>query len=115
MSEDEKPDTAGMNEVFICMNCSKAFMDRAATVPMAVKLKSAVIGVARMEPHVKYPDDPDLAKLVYEDVPDQVVYIAKAASGECCPTFNVLCNASRIRFRKELDGLLHIVGAEHLE
>lgn len=106
---------AGLNQVFICKVCAKTFLDRAAKISVPVAMKGCVVGVAKMVPHAKYPNDADLATLVYQDAADQAVEIPESDAAECCATQTALCSASHIRFRKELDGTLHIVGAEYLE
>lgn len=106
---------AGLNQVFLCKVCARAFFDRAASMPIAVELKDVVVQVAEMVPHAKYPDDRDLDTLVYTDKDFSVIKLDESDAGTCCADHTALCSASRIRFRKELDGKLHIVGAEYLE
>lgn len=106
--------TAGLNQVFICRACSRAFMDREASTPVAINMRGA-IGVQERTPHAKYPDDRDLDTVSWKDTPDQEIKLPAADAQDCCADHTVLCNSNRLRFRREADGATTIVGAEYLE
>lgn len=110
----DKPEKAGMNQVFICKCCARAFSDRSATTPMLIELSDVVVQVTEKVPHPKYPDDLDLATMKYVDKPMKKIKIAEREAQACCKNNTVLCSASRVRFR-DIDGTIEIIGAEHLE
>jgi hypothetical protein len=107
---------AGLNQVFLCRCCARAFYDRTAKLPVQVKLDKQVVQLRTVEPHPKYPNDAELAKIVYVDTPDVDVDVPERTALECCPLHTSLCSSTRLRFRDtEGDGVIEIVGAEYLE
>ncbi len=106
---------AGINEVFICRACSRAFIDRDATTPIAVRMSDCIVQEEEITPHPKYPNDSDLATKKWVDVPGQDVVIPEQEALECCSTHSSLCDSRRIRFRKDAKGTVEIVGAGYLE
>lgn len=106
---------AGLNQVFICMSCSKLFLDRAVQEPVGLDLTDVVVQEQVVTPHEKYPNDPDLAILVNHDVVADAISIPAEPATPCCASHAVLCRSSRLRFRREPDGRVHVIGAEHLE
>ena len=115
MSDEEKVSEAGLNEAFICRVCAKVFTDRGATKPTMVRMKDCVVQKSKIVPHEKYPNDKDLAIVLWEDHASQQVTMPAADAIECCAAHTVLVNSSHLRFRQEDDGTVHIIGAEHLE
>jgi hypothetical protein len=112
--EKKKKEKAGLNEVFICNVCAKAFMDRSATLPIDIEMSDAVVQVGKVVPHAKYPDDAELATVMYEDVAGQDVKIPAVDASACCANNTALCHSMRLRFRREADGV-HIIGAGRKE
>lgn len=112
-----KKEKAGLNQVFVCTACAALFSDRAATDPVAFEGTDLVVQEQALDPHPKYPDDPELATKKWIDkVVDKVSIPARAAS-ECCKSHIVLCSSTRIRLRRDPQDakLITVVGAEHLE
>jgi len=129
--------TAKFNQLFLCAACSRAFKDRAATQPIEVGGEDYVEEVR--VPNAKYPSDIDLSivveaprgghnrMLILGNAPLPVktlvgsvdpigpFSIEASPAGECCVGHTVLVDSRTLKFRKDLDGTVHLVGAKHLE
>lgn len=104
---------AGFNEVFVCKVCGACFMDRSATMPVAVGGTTYTEEV--VTPHPDYPDIPALAttSVVSVDVAEAIV-VPEVAARECCPTHTSLSAAGSLRYRYR-DDAYFVVGARALE
>lgn len=111
----EKVMDAGVNEAFVCRACSKVFYDRDATRPFPFRMRDVVVQEVKMVPHARYPDDRELDTVELVNVAGQNVIIPPADAGACCPTNTMLCDTRFVRFRKNAEGVVEIVGVSALE